>query len=68
MVLTLIAALIGFAFLMLIILAKYAAYPAEMNLPEGIMIALCLIFPPLLLGLIPFFYRKAVNKLTFLLK
>ncbi len=64
----LIVTLIGFAFLILFILAKYAAYPAEMNLPEGILIALCFIFPPLLLGLIPFFYRKAVNKLTFLLQ
>ncbi len=59
---------IGFAFLWTMILVKYSAYPNEMNLPEGILIALCINFPPLLLLLIPFFYIKAINKLKVLLK
>lgn len=60
--------LIGFAFLWTIVLAKYSAYPNEMNLPEGILIALSIYFPPLLLILLPYFYRKSVKNLNFLLK
>lgn len=59
--------LVGLLFLWTIILAKYAAYPAEMNLPEGVVIALSLYFPPLLLAVIPYFYIKSINKLKFLL-
>lgn len=53
----------GCLFLITIILAKYAAYPNEMNLPEGIIIAISISFPPLLLVFAPFFYIKATNKL-----
>lgn len=59
--------LIGLLFLWTIILAKYSAYPGEMNLPEGVVIALSLYFPLLLLAIIPFFYIKSINKLKFLL-
>jgi hypothetical protein len=59
--------LIGHLFLWTIILAKYSAYPAEMNLPEGIILAFCIYFPPLLLAIIPFFYIKSINKLKLLL-
>ena len=59
--------LIGIFFLWMIILAKYAAYPEEINIPEGIIIAMCIFFPPLLLAVIPFFYQKAINKLKILL-
>ncbi|MBK8586986.1 MAG: ABC transporter permease [Bacteroidetes bacterium] len=58
----------GFAFLWTMILIKYSAYPNEMNLLEGILIALCINFPPLLLAVIPFFYFKSINKLNALLK
>jgi hypothetical protein len=59
--------IIGLLFLCTIILAKYSAYPGEMNIPEGILIALSLYFPPLLLAIIPFFYSKSINKLKYLL-
>lgn len=59
--------LIGLLFLWTVILAKYSAYPDEMNIPEGILIALSLYFPPLLLATIPFFYSKSMNKLKYLL-
>jgi hypothetical protein len=58
---------LGILFLSTVILAKYAAYPEEMNLPEGILIALCLYFPPLLLAVMPFFYIKSLRKLKLLL-
>jgi hypothetical protein len=60
--------LIGLSFLWTIILAKYSAYPNEMNLPEVILIAICMYFPPGLLAVIPFFYTKSVTKLNTLLK
>lgn len=55
--------LIGLLFLWTIILAKYSTYPKEMNLPEGIVIAISLYFPPLLLAIIPFFYTKSIRRL-----
>ena len=58
---------LGLLFLWTIILAKYSAYPGEMNLPEGMAIAFSLLFPPLLLAIIPFFYLKSITKLKFLL-
>jgi len=59
--------LIGLLFLWTVILAKYSAYPGEMNLPEGIVLAFSLYFPPLLLVIIPFFYSKSIKKLNYLL-
>jgi hypothetical protein len=60
-------ALVGFAFLCTIILAKYAAYPHEINLPEGTLVAISISFPPVLLALIPYLYFKAIRKLNVLL-
>lgn len=59
--------IIGLLFLCTVILAKYSAYPDEMNIPEGVIIAFCLYFPPLLLVIIPFFYLKSINKLKYFL-
>jgi hypothetical protein len=59
--------IIGLLFLWTIILAKYSAYPGEMNLPEGIVIAFSLYFPPLLLVIIPFFYTKSISNLKLIL-
>jgi hypothetical protein len=59
--------LIALLFLCTVILAKYSAYPDEMNIPEGIVIALSLYFPPLLLAIIPFYYSKSIKKLKYLL-
>lgn len=59
--------IIGILFLCTIILAKYSAYPDEINLLEGIIISFTLYFPLLLLVIIPFFYSKSINKLKLLL-
>jgi hypothetical protein len=66
--LTLFFLFMGMAFLWTVILAKYAAYPREINLPEFTFIAVCVYFPPLLLALLPYFYMKSVKKLSLLLK
>ena len=58
----------GWAFLTCVIVGKYAAYPDEMNLIQGIFLALSLWFPPLLILLIPFLFIKSKNRLRYLLK
>jgi hypothetical protein len=53
----------GYLFLLTVILAKYSAFPKRMNLPQGFLLAFSLWFPPLLLGVIPYFYLQSVKKL-----
>ena len=53
-----------YAYLITIVLAKYAAYPDEINLPQGLFIGFSLFYPPVLLLLIPFFISKSLKKLT----
>ena len=60
--------LIGLAFLTCIIVSKYASYPDELNLTQGILLALCIWFPPLLIVLIPYLFQKSENRLSSLLK
>lgn len=60
--------IVGWAFLIAMIVAKYSAYPSEMNIPHIIILAICLWFPPSLLILIPYLFRKSENKLASLLK
>jgi hypothetical protein len=55
--------LLSYAYIITLILAKYSAYPNEMNLPEGILIGLSLMFPPILLAIIPMFYSKSIKQL-----
>jgi hypothetical protein len=49
-------------------LAKYSAYPNEMDLVQAIIMTVCLAFPPMLIAVIPFFAGKSVNKLNEFLK
>ncbi len=58
---------LSFLFLWTIILAKYSAFPREIGLSEGIIIAMSIYFSPLLVALIPYFYIKSINKLKPLL-
>ena len=51
------------AVLVTVVLAKYSAYPGEMNLPQVMMIAFSLYFPPLLLAIAPYFYFQSVRHL-----
>ncbi len=54
---------LGCLYLSCLVLAKYLNFPHQLNLPQSIIIGLALSFPPLLLGIIPFFYTKSVKKL-----
>lgn len=60
--------LIGCAFQTAIIVTKYSAYPNEMNIPQGILLAVCLWLPPTLIILIPYLFRKSESQLSSLLK
>lgn len=54
---------LGYLYLALIILGKYATYPQPIGIPQGILIGLGMWFPPLLLGILPFFYQQSVRRL-----
>lgn len=60
--------LVGLAFLISVIVSKYSAYPDEMNITQGILLALCIWFPPILVVLIPYLFKKSENRLSNLLK
>jgi hypothetical protein len=59
--------LICYVYLILFILSKYAAYPNEINLPQGVIIAIGIMLPPVLIFLIPILFVKAKNQLKDLL-
>lgn len=55
--------LLCYTYIVTIILAKYSAYPNEMNLPQGMLVGFSLMFPPMLIGVIPFFYVQSIKQL-----
>lgn len=59
---------IGYLYVALSLLGKYAYYPTENNLIQGFAIGFSMAFPPLLLILIPVFYNKSKQKLKFYLR
>ena len=56
--------LLCYAYLTTIIFAKYSSFPNEMNMSQGILIAISFMFPPILLIFIPLFYSQSVKKLN----
>jgi hypothetical protein len=59
---------LGYCYLLTVILAKYSAYPQKMNLSQGILLALSITMPPLLLALVPFFYIQSKKRLKEILE
>jgi hypothetical protein len=59
--------IVGYIFMISIIVAKYSAYPHEMSVPQGMLYALSLWFSPLLLIVIPIFYKQSKRKLDTIL-
>ncbi len=53
----------GYIYLITVIMAKYSSYPHEVNLPQALLIGISLLFPPVLLVLIPFFYIQSTKRL-----
>lgn len=60
--------LLGFTSLITMVIAKYAAYPSKMNIAQGLIFSIGIVFPPLLLAVIPYFYSQAKGNLNELLK
>ena len=54
---------IGFVYVYSMIVAKYSAYPNEISVPQGLLYALSIWFPPMLLIIIPIFYKQAKRSL-----
>jgi len=59
--------LLGYIYLSSMILAKYSSFPVGMNIVHGIFYGISIIFPPLLLVIIPIFYIQAKRRLTTIL-
>lgn len=57
----------GGFFSVAMIMIKYAGYPREIQLPEYVLLSLCVYFPPAVFGVIPFFYFRSKQKLNQLL-
>lgn len=54
---------LGYLYLTTVIFAKYAAYPNEIDVVQVVIMSICIVFPPLLIAVIPFFANQSVNKL-----
>ena len=59
--------LLCYVYLSTMIFAKYSSFPNEMNMSQGILIAISFAFPPILLILIPLFYSQSIKKLNIIL-
>jgi len=60
--------ILGIFFMLTIILAKYSVFPKVVNVPQALLLAIGFSFPPFLLFLIPFFYKKAISRLHYYLE
>ncbi|WP_299438140.1 hypothetical protein [uncultured Aquimarina sp.] len=58
----------GFLYMMMYLLMKYSFQNQGMEMFQGIIGVLCLLFPPIMVIAIPYFYNKAINNLDQLLK
>lgn len=59
--------LLGYIYLLSMILAKYSAFPGVLNVAHGIFYGISILFPPLLIVIIPIFYIQAKRRLTTIL-
>ncbi|MFT4680032.1 MAG: hypothetical protein ACI84C_001456 [Flavobacteriales bacterium] len=58
---------VGMAYVVASLLGKYAFFPSEINLIQGIVLALSIWFPPLLVVVIPYFFAKSKQNLQSIL-
>src|SRR5690606_19833730 len=57
----------GYGFLALSVLAKYAAFPNVVSIPQGFVMVLSFVMPPLLLVSVPYFFRRAKDNISLIL-
>ncbi|MBS1613925.1 MAG: ABC transporter permease, partial [Bacteroidetes bacterium] len=60
--------LLGYVYIACMIAAKYSAYPSEMNVPQAVLLASAICFPPVLLIVFPYFLSRAMQRLQPILK
>lgn len=60
--------IIGFGFVCYAVVAKYAYYPEQVQLVQAVFLMLSILFPPLLLILIPYLFAKSKTRLNYYLK
>ncbi|MEQ9266009.1 MAG: hypothetical protein RLN81_12345 [Balneolaceae bacterium] len=66
--LVLLIELLGITLVVTSLLGKYATFPSESSLVHGLIITFSLVFPYLLIFIIPFLYLRSRNKLKLILK
>jgi hypothetical protein len=59
---------LGYLYLLAALLAKYSAFPAEVSLPQAFIFAFGVVFPPVLLAIIPYFYFQSIKRLNEILQ
>jgi hypothetical protein len=64
----LIVYVLGQLYIIAMLLGKYAFFPEKVNLPQMIIMGISLLFPPLLLFIIPYFYLKSQKQLKAILE
>ncbi|MCB0664046.1 MAG: hypothetical protein KDC24_14970, partial [Saprospiraceae bacterium] len=58
---------LGYLYLGTLILGRYAGYPKEMGIPQALLLGFSVWFPPMLVIIIPIFYKQAVKRLQLIL-
>lgn len=58
---------LGFWIIGTVMLAKYSVFPNKIDLRLGIVMALTLLLPPILIGITPYLYQQSIQKLKFIL-
>lgn len=60
--------ILGYLYLATMVLAKYAAFPQPIGLPQSLILATSFAMPPMLLFTVPFFYKKSIKRLALVLE
>lgn len=61
---TLLFTVLGYSFVILTILGKYSNYPSKVPIMQVLAAIVSLIFPPLLVIILPLFYKRAIKNLN----
>lgn len=59
--------LLGYVFLSFLVITKYSAFPHQIQIPQGLLFCLAVIFPPSLVFIGPIFYLQAIKRLKIIL-
>lgn len=60
--------LLGYLYLACTITARYAVYPNDISLPQGILLTVCLVMPPAIIFILPYFINASTKRLQPVLK